>query len=133
MADSDYEALGGYEGVAAIMDEFVNRIFADMMIGFHFRDASREDVARFEIQFACGFLGGPEIYEGRSMDATHARHPITGGQFMRRLRILRDVLEERKISEDIIARWVAHNEALRPMITGDVGSACNHRPGHPAL
>lgn len=127
-AMTDYQRLGGYEGVRSLIEPFVERIFQDMMIGFHFRDADPRAVARFETEFACGFLGGPENYHGRPLDVAHARHPITGGQFLRRLRILRDVLEEAEVPGDIIERWMAHSEALRPLVTGDPGSVCSHRP-----
>jgi hemoglobin len=125
---SDYERLGGRQGVEAVVREFVRRVFADLMIGFHFRDADPERIATLETQFACAFLGGPERYQGRPLEEAHAPHPITGGQFMRRLKILEEVLEERGAPPEVIRRWLAHSESLRARITREAGSECRHLP-----
>ena len=103
---------------------FVDRVFDDVMIGFHFRDADRDRVHRHETELACQFLGGPEAYTGRPIREAHAAHPITGGQFMRRWKILEDVLREHDVPEDIRERWYQHTEARRGLVTGDAGSEC---------
>lgn len=126
---SDYDRLGGHPGVAAVVREFVRRVFDDVMIGFHFRDADYEAIVRHETDFACAFLGGPERYQGRPLAVAHGPHPITGGQFLRRLVILRAVLEQRGAPPEVIRRWLEHSETLRPQITRDAGSACTHGEG----
>lgn len=130
-AASDYERLGGREAIAAMVRVFVDRVFDDVMIGFHFRDADRDRVHRHETELACQFLGGPEVYTGRPIREAHAPHPITGGQFMRRWRILADVLEEHGVPTDILERWRQHTEARRPLVTGNSGSACIHQEASP--
>jgi hemoglobin len=108
-----YERIGGDAALHAIIDDFVERIFNDIMIGFFFREGSRDRVTRFEFQHACEFLGGPARYEGRPLRDAHARHPIRAGHFARRLEILRRVLAKHHVPADILQAWVDHNASLR--------------------
>ena len=129
MEASDFSRIGGLEVLSQIMDEFTRRVFADAMIGFHFRKASRERVTRMETQFAARMLGGEGIaYEGMSIREAHQKHPIMGGQFLRRQKILEETLIDAGVAEDIIRRWLEHNERLRPMVTRDRGGECT-QPG----
>jgi truncated hemoglobin YjbI len=80
------------------------------------------------VQFAASHLGGPSNYQGRPLKVAHAAHPIMGGQFNRRLRILGQVLSDHGVEEDIQRQWLAHNEQLRSQITRDREDECNDRP-----
>lgn len=130
---SDFERIGGDPALRAIVDEFVDRCFGDMMIGFFFARADRERVKRFEHEHAAEHLGAGRPYGGRPLPIAHGAHRILGGQFDRRLTILREVLEKHGVPEDIRARWLAHQESLRDQITGDPRGSCDpalaERPG----
>ena len=115
----------GADGLRAIIDDFVDRIFDDYMIGFHFRQASRERIKEMEYLFAARHLGSTVEYTGKPLREAHAPHPIMGGQFMRRQKILLDTLRDHGASDPIIEHWLAHNEQLRPLITGDSGGDCD--------
>lgn len=121
---SHFDALGGEPALRAIIADFVDRIFDDVMIGFFFRAASKERIREFEYQHAAEHLGGPVQYEGRPLRAAHAAHPIRGGHFERRKEILRQVLRAHAVPEPIVDAWIAHTESLRSEITGDPGSEC---------
>lgn len=125
MARSLFEELGGEEPLRRIIDAFIDRVFADRMIGFFFRDADRQRIKELEYQLTAKFLGADVEYRGRPLDQAHARHPIMGGQFMRRLQILRETLEEFGVPPRVREAWLAHNESLRPLITRDSGSDCD--------
>ncbi len=123
---TDYEVIGGQDALSAIMEDFVARVFSDVMIGFFFRKANQERVAQMETLFAARMLGARDVkYTGMSIRKAHASHPIMGGQFMRRQVILRQTLEDHKVPKEIIERWLAHNETLRGQVTGDRGGHCN--------
>lgn len=124
MSASAFERIGGEPELRAIIDEFVDRMFDDVMIGFFFRRASRERIKEMEYQHAAEHLGGPVRYGGRPLREAHAPHRIMGGQFARRATILRDVLSAHGVPEDVRAEWLAHVESLRDQITGDPGSEC---------
>lgn len=121
---TDFERIGGEAALRAIIDEFVDRVMDDIMIGFHFRNVNRDRLREMEYQHAAQHLGGPVRYEGRSMRAAHGKHRIMGGQFERRKKILVDVLEKHGVPEDVRARWIAHIESLRADVTADPGSEC---------
>ncbi len=120
-----FEELGGETVLRSIIDRFVDRLFDDVMIGFFFQRASRQRIKDKEYEFAAQHLGADIQYTGRPLDQAHAAHRIMGGQFMRRLRILEETLEEFNVPSHIREHWIAHTEGLRPLITGDAGGTCN--------
>jgi hemoglobin len=122
---SDFEKLGGEERLRAIIDRFVDRIMDDMMIGFFFAKVDRRQLKQLEYEFAASHLGAKTRYTGRPLEPAHARHPILGGQFNRRMKILERTLAELNVPSDVAQRWLAHNERLRPLITRDTSQECD--------
>lgn len=125
MATTLFEDLGGEPVLRAIIDRFVDRVFDDVMIGFFFRNARRERIKQKEYEFAAQHLGAGTPYTGRAIAEAHRAHPIMGGQFARRLTILKNTLEEAGVPEHVKAHWLAHTEALRPLVTADSGRECD--------
>lgn len=119
-----FERIGGEPALQAIIDDFVDRMFDDVMIGFFFRRASRERIKELELQHAAEHLGGPIRYRGRPLREAHRAHRIMGGQFARRSKILEDVLSAHGVPADLREAWLAHVESLRGEITHDPGSEC---------
>lgn len=120
-----FEELGGEPILRAIIDRFVDRIFDDTMIGFFFQRASRQRIKEKEYEFAARHLGADVEYTGRPLDQAHAAHRIMGGQFMRRLRILEQTLEEFDVPPQVRDHWIAHTESRRQLITQDARGTCN--------
>jgi hemoglobin len=121
---SHFDDLGGEDELRAIIDEFVDRLFDDAMIGFFFANASRERIKKFEYQHAAEHLGAGVVYEGRPLAVAHRAHRIMGGQFLRRKEILRQTLVKHEVKKHVIDAWLAHVESLRPLITSDPGGEC---------
>ena len=96
-----------------------------MMIGFFFREIDKEKLKSLEYQFASSHLGGDSSYEGRPLRTAHAKHPIMGGQFNRRLKILDNTLRDHGVDDELRSLWLEHNEKLRGHITGDGPVECN--------
>ena len=124
MEPTAFERLGGEEKLRAIIDDFVDRIYGDIMIGFFFHGVNRERLRAMEFQLAAELLGSSTRYTGRPLDQAHARHPIMGGQFARRNQILKETLVDHGVAEDVTTQWLAHNERLRPLITGQSDHVC---------
>jgi hemoglobin len=124
-APSWFEQLGGEAGVRRIIDDFMERVFADRMIGFFFRAADTIRIKELEYQLAAAFLGGGVKYQGRPLNQAHAKHPIMGGHFARRKQILKETLERHCVPEAIAAAWLEHTEALRALITPQAGFGCD--------
>jgi len=127
MADpiSVFERLGGEAKLREIIDTFIDRVFADRMIGFFFRNADRARIKEMEYQLAAEFLGADVKYTGRPLAQVHANHPIMGGQFTRRRQIFKETLEYFKVQEDIKTVLLDHTDSLRPLITPESGSDCD--------
>jgi hemoglobin len=125
MDQSLYEKLGGESRLRDIIDTFVDRVFADRMIGFFFRSADRRRIKELEFQLAAGFLGAEIEYRGRPLEKVHANHPIMGGHFARRRQILSETLDFFEVPDEIKSAILHHTDALRPLITPESGSECD--------
>lgn len=119
-----YEQLGGEAPLRAIVDVFVDRVFDDVMIGFFFRNASRERIKRLEFEHAGSFLGAQLEYTGKPLSEAHGKHRIMGGHFGRRKQIFKEVLEENGAPQVIIDALLEHTESLRIEITADRSGEC---------
>ena len=118
-----FERVGDTQ-LKAIIDDFVDRMVADAMIGFFFRGVDVPRLKRREYQFTARMLGAPENYEGRPMGRVHARHAIMGGQFDRRRQILKEAIERGGVDPDIQDQWLDHVDRLRSTITRDGRGEC---------
>ncbi len=119
-----FDEIGGEPVLRGIIDDFVDRVFDDLMIGFIFQRASRERIKRHEYEHAAAWLGADVEYTGRPLDVAHAPHRILGGQFLRRKEILRQVLVAHRVPDAIVTEWLAHTESLRALVTKDAGGEC---------
>lgn len=119
-----FEQLGGEPKLRAIVDDFVDRCFDDLMIGFLFARAERDRIKRFEYQHAAQNLGAAIEYGGRALDEAHRPHRIFGGQFDRRRQILLETLRDHDTPDEVVEAWIAHQDSLRALITNDPDSNC---------
>ena len=120
-----YEQAGGREKIRAVLADFYDHVFADLMIGFLFKGADKERLIERELELTLGALGAEVAYTGRPLDEAHARHPILGGHFMRRRKLLADAIARHGLPDAVRDAWLAHTDALRPQITPDRGDECD--------
>lgn len=115
----------GEEALRAVIIDFYRRVFDDVMIGFLFIGKDRRRLIEKEFEFTASFLGGDVRYTGRPMQKAHARVPIMGGHFDRRLQILKETLEAHGVDPEVRDTWVKHTLALRAQVTSDPLTQCN--------
>jgi hemoglobin len=120
-----FEQIGGDLKLLAIIDDFVERVCADTMIGFFFSRVDRARLKRLEYEHAAHFLGADIAYTGRALNDAHRRHPILGGHFARRRQILKQTLERHGVPPVILEAWLAHQDALKAEVTPDDVTQCN--------
>lgn len=120
-----FDRIGG-ERLREVLADFYTRLFHDPMIGFLFAGKDRKRLIDKEWEFTAGLLGADVAYTGRPIRDAHARSPILGGHFERRLQILRETLEAHEVDEAVRERWLGHTAALRSQVTRDRGSECDH-------
>jgi hemoglobin len=116
----------GPDALRAVLTDFYGRVFGDVMIGFLFRGLDRQHLIDREYELTAALLGATGVtYTGRPMRVAHARHTIFGGQFERRLQILRETLRDHAVDPEVQQVWIDHQLALRGQITRDRGSECD--------
>lgn len=123
-----FDELGGEPALRRIIDRFVDRLFDDVMIGYLFRNASRERVKEKEFEHAAEHLGAPIAYTGRPLASAHAPHRVRGGQFNRRVQILKETLVELGAPPHVAEHWIDETLRLRPLVTADEGDVCDPSP-----
>lgn len=116
----------GADKLRVVLRDFYDRLFADLMIGFLFNGKDKERLIQKEWELTARMLGGPVSYTGRSMPQAHAASPILGGHYLRRLQILKDVMNEHAVPQEIQAPWIAHTESLRRQVTKNRSDECEH-------
>lgn len=119
-----FELAGGEPVLLAVIEDFYDVVFDDVMIGFFFRGKDKAELVRLELEFVMKFLGAPGEYSGRPIPEAHAEHHIMGGQFNRRLQILREAMERGGLNEEVRRAWIAHTESLREQVTSDAAGEC---------
>src|SRR5437868_12025024 len=75
-----YERLGGYDAIAAVVDDFIGRLIADRQFERFFAGHSVDSKKRIRqhiLDQFCAAAGGPCIYTGRTMKTTHEGLGIT--------------------------------------------------------
>ncbi len=69
-----YERVGGYDTIAAFVDDLLPRVVGDPELGVYWRGHSN-DTKRLErqliVDFICEIIGGPVVYRGRDMKTSH--------------------------------------------------------------
>ena len=83
-APSLYKRLGGREGIAIVVDDFVANMVADARVNARFKDMKPPEVSKLKSNLAdqiCDATGGPCSYLGKDMKTTHAGMKITEGEW----------------------------------------------------
>ncbi len=69
-----YERLGGYDGITAVVEEFMSRLKGDVQLGRFWQNRGDDGIARENqllIDFLCSNAGGAVYYTGRDMKTAH--------------------------------------------------------------
>ncbi len=82
-----YERLGGVFAIAAVVDDFIDRIMIDPRLNANPKvDDAHHRVSKAGFKYlvteqVCHATGGPQRYTGRSMYDSHAHLDITAGEW----------------------------------------------------
>jgi hemoglobin len=100
MKKSLYARLGGYDAIAAVVDDFIGRLvvdkrFSKFFVG-HSEDALKKIRQHIVDQF-CAAAGGPCLYTGRDMKTTHHGLGITGDDWDAAANHLVETLDKFKV------------------------------------
>lgn len=79
-----YERLGGYNAIAAVVDDFIGRLVTDKDFSRFFvghSNDSKKRIRQLIVDQFCEAAGGPCIYRGRTMKASHEGIGITDAEW----------------------------------------------------
>lgn len=94
-----YERLGGERAIAAVVQDFYARVFADPQLAPFFAGVETDRLARMQREFFAAALGGPIRYSGRPLNAVHANLGIRPRHLARFLEHMMATLADRAITE----------------------------------
>ena len=97
-----YERLGRYDAIAAVVDDFIGRLLNDPKFTRFFSGHSTDSKGRIRqliVEQLCQATGGPCVYLGRSMKASHAGLGITEADWQLTVNHLNASLDRFKVPE----------------------------------
>lgn len=97
-----YKRLGGFDAIAAVVDDFVPRLVTDPQLGRFFVGHGNETKGRIRqmaVELVCQATGGPCIYVGRPMKAAHAGLGITEADWQATVKHLVATLDKFKVPQ----------------------------------
>jgi hemoglobin len=74
MGSSLYKRLGGYDSIAAVVDDLIARMGTDPQLKVYFRGQSkdtRNKQRQLLLDFMCAAFGGTSVYTGRTLKTVH--------------------------------------------------------------
>ena len=98
-----YERLGGVFAIAAVVDDFIDRVLASPALNANplVQEAHhRVSPAGFKYlvtEQLCHAAGGPQRYTGRDMKTTHANLQILEGEWQAFLELLKQSLDKFRV------------------------------------
>ena len=102
MKKSLYDRLGGYNAIAAVVDDFVGRLVADKQFERFFAGHSTDSKKRIRqhiVDQFCAAAGGPCVYTGRTMKDSHAGLGISEAEWDAAAKHLVATLDKFKVGE----------------------------------
>ena len=97
-----YERVGGYNALAAVVDDFIVRLVSDKQFEKFFTGHGTDTKKRIRqhlLDQFCAATGGPCVYTGREMKTTHAGLGITEAEWNAAVKHLTASLDKFKVPE----------------------------------
>ncbi len=96
-----YQRLGGYDVIAAVIDDFMSRFRSDprfARFGTGRSVDSRERARQLLVDQMCALTGGPCVYIGRDMKTAHAGLGITEEEWQANMQFAVAALQEHGVA-----------------------------------
>jgi hemoglobin len=97
-----YERLGGYDVIAAIVNDYISAMRADphfsRFSGGRGTDKKNRDF-QLNIDILCAFTGGPCYYMGRDMKTSHTGLGITESEWEAQMKYIASALDKSKVPQ----------------------------------
>ena len=124
-----YDELGGRDGIAALVDGFLNRVADDYRIIDAFSGANIARLRRLLEEQFCAVSAGPCSYTGDSMEESHRGMGLRESEFNALVEDLIDAMEELDIRVPVQNRLLAKLAPMHGDIMGKNQDPQRQRPG----
>ena len=115
-----YTRLGGYDAIAAVVDDLLARLRSDALLGRFWTSPRSADTHNRERQLAVDFVaasaGGPTFYLGRDMKLAHEGMGITKEDYVAFMRCLSATMDTFAVPEPERGEVVAFITSLELQI-----------------
>ena len=117
-----YERLGGVYAIAAVVDDFIDRIMVDPRLNANPKvDEAHHRVSKAGFKYlvteqVCWAAGGPQKYTGRSMSDSHAALDITESEWQSFLDDLRQTFDKFQVPAAERTELLAIVDSTKPDI-----------------
>jgi hemoglobin len=114
-----YERLGGYDGIAAIVDDLLPRLLGDPQLAVYWKGKCKDSLKKDRqliVDFLAAAFGGPVAYLGRDMKTSHDGLGITDGEWSRFVDHVSATMKNIGVANREAAEFLAAAEGLK----GDV-------------
>ena len=95
-----YKRLGGRDGIATVVDDFVTNMVADARVSARFKSLQPPAVFKLKSNFSdqiCDAAGGPCAYLGRDMKTAHAGMNVSDAEWNATVENLVKALDKYKV------------------------------------
>jgi hemoglobin len=114
--DALYKRLGGYDAIAAVVDDFLPRLVGDPQLKHFFGGVSADSAKRIRqmiVDQLCAATGGPCVYIGRDMKTAHTGLGISSADWNRSVELLVATLDKFQVPAKEKADVLAALSALK--------------------
>ena len=118
-----YDRIGGATVVAAVIDEFYERVLDDPFLAPCFEGVDMARLRGHQRTFIAAAIGGPEQYSGSQLGEAHARLEITDAMFDRTIGHLSTTLAGLGLDPDTVSQISLRISSLRD----DIVTAADQR------
>lgn len=97
-----YQRLGGYDAIAAVSDDFLERLGKSKLVGrflVGLSDDSKGKLRQHFVEFLCNATGGSCVYMGRDMKIVHKGLGITEEDWTESVKLLVETLDKFKVPD----------------------------------
>jgi len=97
-----YQRLGGYDAIAAVSDDFLDRLGKSKVVGrflVGLSDDSKGKLRQHFVEFLCNATGGSCVYMGRDMKTVHKGLGINEEDWKESVKLLIETLDKFKVPE----------------------------------
>lgn len=107
------------------LEAFYKAVVQDVMIGFYFRGTNIPQLVEREAKHTQALFDEKFSDADRiKLQTKHSSFRIPKGHFNRRQVILKQTLQNEGWDSELAAKWLAHNESLRDVITDPKSKSC---------